>query len=379
MKPRPKSTPKLRLRLLAAVLILLVIGMGLFVLDNFREEEKSARQWFRKTVAAFFPDQAAEVYASFGLQPYNAAQESGAESEYGGPDIVLIHGLDDPGKIWMNLAPTLAAQPHRVWIMSYPNDQPVNDSAQFFSAEMAELRARGVRHVAIVAHSMGGLVSREMLTDPRIDYIGRMKNGQLPVVDSLIMVGTPNKGSEIARLRGFTELRDQLTRFAEGDGHWLGGILDGAGEAKLDLLPGSRFLETLNARPHPAGIGMLVIAGIASPWDDGEIKSLAQTMRGRLPESMQAIITDLEQTLQSMTQGLGDGLVTIDSARLEGVPLLTVPGTHLSMIRNISESSDRIPPAVPIIIEHINRLLQGKTAAAGHVLIDTRTDMLKVF
>lgn len=356
MKPHPKNTLKSHRRLLTAAFILVVIGIGLFVLDNFREEEKSVRQWFRKTITAFFPDQAAEIYTSFGMQPYSAVQEFAAVSEDRYPDIVLIHGLDDPGKIWMNLAPTLAAHSRRVWIMSYPNDQPVTDSAQFFSAEMAELRTRGIKSVAIVAHSMGGLVSREMLTDPRIDYIGRMKSGRLPAVVSLIMVGTPNNGSEIARFRGFTELRDQLTRFAEGDGHWLGGILDGAGEAKLDLLPGSRFLETLNGRPHPAGISMLVIAGIASPWDDGEIESLEKTLRRRLPESLQATITVLAQTLQSMTHGLGDGLVTIDSARLDGIPLLTVHGTHLSMIRNISESSRRIPPAVPIITEYISRL-----------------------
>jgi len=54
-----------------------------------------------------------------------------------------------------------------------------------------------------------------------------------------------------------------------------------------------------------------------------------------------------------MTHGLGDGLVTVESSRLEGVPHLTVEGTHLSMIRNITAGSTRIPPAVPVILEYL--------------------------
>jgi hypothetical protein len=47
--------------------------------------------------------------------------------------------------------------------------------------------------------------------------------------------------------------------------------------------------------------------------------------------------------------------VTVESARLEGVPHRTVDGTHLSMIRNITSDSRRIPPAVPIIIDQLKR------------------------
>jgi hypothetical protein len=57
----------------------------------------------------------------------------------------------------------------------------------------------------------------------------------------------------------------------------------------------------------------------------------------------------------SMTHGLGDGLVTVESARLEGVPHRIVSGTHLSMIRNITINNPRVPPAVPIIIDHLKK------------------------
>ena len=339
--------------------IAFLIILGEIILDNYREEEKSFRKRLRKTVADIFPNQAAEVYATFGLRLYSEKPLTHTVKKSGKADVVLIHGLDDPGKIWMNLAPALVTQGHRVWVMSYPNDQPVSESARLFAAELADLRAKRITPIIIVAHSMGGLVSRQMLTDPDIDYIKRAISGQVPVVNSLVMVGTPNKGSELARLRGFTELRDQIARFSKGDGHWLGGILDGAGEAKFDLLPDSRFLEKLNARPHPEGVDILVIAGIATPWSEDEIDSLALSLREQAPENMSHMIDDLKSVLQSMTHGLGDGLVTVDSARLEGIPSVTVPGTHLTIIRNLSQKSQRIPPAIPIITDWINQHTSG--------------------
>ena len=334
--------------------IAFLIILGEIILSNYREEEKSLRMRLRKAIVDIFPNQAAEVYATFGLRLYGKKPLSQTIKKSGKADVVLIHGLDDPGKIWMNLAPELVSQGHRVWVMSYPNDQPVSESARFFASELVDLRTKSITPITIVSHSMGGLVSRQMLTDPDTDYINQANSGQVPVVNSLVMVGTPNKGSELARLRGFTELRDQIARFSKGDGHWLGGILDGVGEAKFDLLPGSRFLETLNARPHPEGVDLLVIAGITTPWSEDEIDSLALSLREQAPENMSPMIDDLKSVLQSMTHGLGDGLVTVDSAQLEGIPFVTVPGTHLTIIRNLSKKSQRIPPAIPIITDWIN-------------------------
>jgi hypothetical protein len=201
---------------------------------------------------------------------------------------------------------------------------------------------------------MGGLVSRELLTRPDIGYARAASEGRVPDITTLVMVGTPNHGSQMARFRIFTEIRDQMSRIAQGEGNWLGGVLDGAGEAKIDLLPGSNFLTDLNARPHPAGVRMLVIAGVASPWKEKDIHSWVDQLRPNLPEQRQKEFQALGDALVSMTHGLGDGLVTVDSTRLEGVPHRTVDGTHLSMIRNLTEGSRRIPPSVPIIVEHLH-------------------------
>jgi hypothetical protein len=150
-------------------------------------------------------------------------------------------------------------------------------------------------------------------------------------------------------------MRDHLVRLKKGEGNWLGEILDGAGEAKIDLLPGSRFLTELNGRPHPEGVDMLVIAGITSPWDENDINLWVSNVRQKVSAKQQEWVDELGEDMIEMTHGLGDGLVTVESARLEGVPLRTVEGTHLSMIRNVTKSSRRIPPAVPITVDRLKR------------------------
>jgi pimeloyl-ACP methyl ester carboxylesterase len=239
--------------------------------------------------------------------------------------------------------------------MHYPNDQPVVESARLFFEELQSLKQQGIDRISIVAHSMGGLVSREMLTRPEIEYNASAKSRQVPSVAVLIMVGTPNHGSQLARLRVFTEMRDQLARMTKGEINWLGSIIDGAGEAKIDLLPGSRFLTELNARPHPQGTDMLIIAGVTSPWNESDIKRWVRDLSQKVSADRQKWVDELGKNMIALTHGLGDGLVTVESTRLEGVPHRTVDGTHLSMIRNIASDSRRIPPAVPIIIDYLKR------------------------
>jgi len=327
-----------------------------FVFDFFPEEDKELRRGFRKAVENTFPQQAAEIREAFGLTRY--AESSGGSLEVNSDNlsVVLVHGLDDPGKVWMNLAPRLLDTGFDVWEMRYPNDQPIVDSAHLFYDELRHLALSGIERIAVVAHSMGGLVAREMLTNPKIAYVEKARSGEVPGVVGLIMVGTPNHGSELARFRTFAEIRDQWTQMLTGQGHLLRGILDGAGEAKIDLLPQSKFLNTLNKRAHPQGIKLLIVAGIVSPWDEQEFDRFFQTIGKDIPTREQKMLEDLKDSLESMRDGLGDGLVTVESTRLDGIEHRTVSGTHLSMIRNVTQQSERIPPAVPLITEALQQI-----------------------
>lgn len=332
----------------------MLVGLYQAVTHLYREEEKELRSQIRATVTKTFPEQAARYSESIGLF-YHGQEEGGPDRiDNGASAIVLIHGLDDPGKVWMNLTPALVAEGYAVWQLEYPNDQPPAESAQFFFDELKELRSSGVEQITVVAHSMGGLISREMLTSEVINYSAALDRRLVPEVTRLIMVGTPNHGSQMARFRFFAEVRDHLDRLYKGQTNGLGFVLDGAGEAKIDLLPGSRFLTELNSRPHPQGIDMLVIAGITAPWSEADVAAWLGDINKKTSRDLTPELEKLGRAMTSMSNGLGDGLVTLDSARLEGIPLVTVPGTHLSMIRNISADSDRVPPAVPLILDRLN-------------------------
>jgi pimeloyl-ACP methyl ester carboxylesterase len=335
--------------------ILLLAGLWNAGAHFFPEGEKTLRRRFREAVIVRLPERAQRYFQSIGLV-YHGMDRRIRKGTAPRSAVVLVHGLDDPGKVWQSLSPELEKAGFHVWLLNYPNDQPIAASARLFFEELAELRQFGVARISIVAHSMGGLVAREMLTSPGFDYIRAAKSGQVPEVATLTMVGTPNHGSQLVRFRVFAEVRDQLARMVDGEGDWLGGVLDGAGEAKVDLLPGSLFLTALNARPHPAGVDQLVIAGTVSPWNEGDIRGWMDKMQRRVAADRRKQVEALGAYMMAMTNGLGDGLVTVTSTRLEGVPHRTVDGSHLSMIRNVTRSSRRMPPAVPIIVRRLEQV-----------------------
>ena len=270
--------------------------------------------------------------------------------------VVLVHGLDDPGWMWRDLNPHLLDAGHVVLRFEYPNDQPIADSADFLAASLQDLRTIGIVEVDIVAHSMGGLVSRDVLTRTAYFNSDGSGRGRFPAVDRLIMLGTPNHGSAMVRLRSVAELREQVYRWLSGEWSWQGSLDDGAGEAGRDLLPGSDFLRRLNGRPHPAHTSYTIVAGQLSPVSEKELATLAKRVEA-LARTMGMQGTAGSRLATSMFQeavrGIGDGIVSIESARLLGVDdLIVVEANHLSMIVNVFPS-DSVPPAIPIVLERL--------------------------
>ncbi|MDY7108213.1 MAG: alpha/beta fold hydrolase, partial [Planctomycetota bacterium] len=161
--------------------------------------------------------------------------------------VLLVHGLDDPGWLWDDVIEALRKEGHVVARLEYPNDGPIVDAADLLMQSLLELHALGVRRVDVVAHSMGGLVTRDVLTRPA--YYGGDGEGDDagPAIDRLIMCGTPNQGSSIARLRAVAGIGEQLSRLFSDRRRTmdLTGLADGAGEAAIDLSPGSAFLTQL--------------------------------------------------------------------------------------------------------------------------------------
>ncbi|MCK4873074.1 MAG: hypothetical protein KAS72_10145 [Phycisphaerales bacterium] len=325
---------------------------------KLRRRSRNVRKYIRELITARFPEAAAAYAEQYGTVVHLTGDARAPVSKDSvSPDmIVLVHGMDDPGKVWRSLIPPLVKEGFAVCEFGYPDDQPIADSTALFISQLTEMRSLGVSSITLVAHSMGALVCREALTNQAY-YDGKTAGlDTLPSVNRLIMVAPPNQGSQLARFRFAAEIRDQMVHGLSGDGVLFGSIFDGAGEAKFDLLPHSDFLTTLNARSMPTDLPITIIAGDVSPVTVGRIEPLIHVLREAAPDDLAESISELDRALRGLAQEFGDGVVTLESTRLDGVDdYVIVPGNHITMIRNVRSGNERIPPAVPIILDRLRR------------------------
>lgn len=251
--------------------------------------------------------------------------------------VLLVHGLDEPGRIWDDTAAAAAQAGETVARLDYPNDQATARSADLLADAMKRLADAGVAELAIVAHSMGGLLARDVLT---------REMASLPRVTRLITVGTPFAGSAFAKMRWIAEAREQLARWADSPGFSPPGSASPPelrGQAGRDLLPGSAYLRELGARSLPR-CPMTVIFG---RWWPG--------------------VTSPRSFGRGLIDAFGDGVVSVASARLSGVEdHVELAGNHRTMLRRLTPKDvlrarrglppdSPLPPAIPVILERLGR------------------------
>lgn len=312
------------------------------------------------------PEKSNGLQLRYGLTVVSEDDDRGAMStlpQHATRAVVLVHGLDDPGWMWRDLTPYLLDADYVVLRFEYPNDQPISESADLLARHLATLPARGIKQIDIVAHSMGALVARDTLTRKAYYNGDGIGSERYPTVDRLIMIGPPNHGSKMVWLRGIAEVREQLYRWVKGNGSLTDALTDGMGEAGRDLHPDSDFLRRLNARSNPTHTTYTIIAGRISPIDEQGLDSLIGRIK-KISDSKDSTdwlrkwVRDAETNkaksmLTAAVRGLGDGVVTLQSAELEGVEdIIEVEANHISMIANIF-SSKSIPPAIEIIIDRL--------------------------
>ncbi len=278
------------------------------------------------TVSGTLPEFGLRVHV--GGETVDASSMSALPAEL----VVLVHGLDEPGTCWKDVVPALQGDALTVCEFVYPNDQTVPASAVLLHAALAAAHGRGARRVDLVSHSMGGLVSRELLTSPD-GYAGTgSAHADLPDVRRLIMVAPPNHGSQLARFRLASETREQAVKLFGGQWSWRGALANGHGEAGIDLLPDSAFLRRLNARPAPTGVVLTILAGRSSPVTRSHVDELIDWGRshGAVPADA---LEGWKGSLRALEDGSGDGAVALESARLEGVDdVVVLAANHLSLI-----------------------------------------------
>ena len=105
-------------------IILIVLSITLVLViqvvrHSIREEERQVRIQIREAVKNKFPEAVKRVKSTYGLRPFELPELS-EKRDAQTTEIILVHGLDEPGKVWMNLAPALVKERFPVRIPDIP-------------------------------------------------------------------------------------------------------------------------------------------------------------------------------------------------------------------------------------------------------------------
>ena len=312
-------------------------------------QERELRIQLHQLLQERFPEQMRLPDHRIGFVPHG--DEGSAERH---PDVILIHGLDEPGDIWSDLIPMLREAGIEPWEFRYPNDQAIDRSVDLLAKRWSELP--GDDPVVLVGHSMGGLVIRDFVTRLRhpLDASPGVEGSP---VQGAILIGTPNHGSELARLRVWLGLREFVVQAQEEDFSLFSPLRSGTGAAKIDLRPGSRFLTDLNQRPWPEALPIRVIGGMLGQ-PDSEMIEAVETISSDLGEDQ--LPRTFESWWREIGEGLGDGAVPVSSLSLpEAPPPTLVPASHRGMLLRASPE-DETPPAIPHVLTMLEEWEQGE-------------------
>lgn len=143
--------------------------------------------------------------------------------------VVLLHGFAGwPGLMWP-LARSLSREGYRPFLPFYPSWRwPLDRIVGHLASRVERFTEEVGGPVHFVGHSMGGLVARALIQRQRPATLSRV-----------VMLGTPNAGSEIA---------DMLTRYR------VSRFILGQAEAALITRRDRRLIEMLGSVDYPVGV-----------------------------------------------------------------------------------------------------------------------------
>jgi pimeloyl-ACP methyl ester carboxylesterase len=248
--------------------------------------------------------------------------------------VILIHGYNSRARSLSEIHEELRGVGLGCGVYSYPNDGPIANAGRNLSRLLKRLR---VSHpdlrIAIVAHSMGGLVARAAIENPELDPGN---------VARLIMVATPNHGSTLASLPVGLDAWEHFGRSDDEGEQFLTQFLsDGLGEGRSDLQPDSTLLTELNARPRNPAVTYSILLGDAGFLSDAECEKLrgrwdSLTDRSRIAKLMHPRVAPV-LVGDELCERRGDGVVSVKSGKLEGVTdIVVLPFRHYVMTHAMS-------------------------------------------
>ncbi len=206
----------------------------------------------------------------FTATPVRAAN---ADGDY----IVLLHGIQRSSKSMEKMAARFTQAGYHVINIDYQSQQYTIDRlADNIYAQIKPFTKTADYKIHFVGHSMGGLVTRTIIKRHRPDNLGRV-----------VMLGTPNQGSEVADFLANNVLFQNFY-----------------GPAGMQLVTDQRGIANILG---PVDFDLGIIAGTRS------IDPLSSVM---LP-------------------GTDDGKVTVERTKLKGMKdHITLPTTHTFMMMN---------------------------------------------
>jgi pimeloyl-ACP methyl ester carboxylesterase len=266
--------------------------------------------------------------ARYGLHLDDDWRQAAADSP-DSPLVVVIHGFNSTPARHAGVLAAIREAHFPCGVFAYPNDRALADSALFLSRELKQLAAeRPEVRVALVTHSMGGLIARACVEDPALDP----RN-----VDRMLMIAPPTHGSLIAHTAFGCDLWEHwLARRDGGFGtRWRESVVDGLGEASDDLVPGSPFLERLNARARHPSVRYAIFLGTRTGVYEFERKLLRWSVeksasRVKILRNFTGEIDNVLADMDEIVNGKGDGVVALKRGRLEGVDdVVVLPFDHI--------------------------------------------------
>ncbi|MFO0953477.1 MAG: alpha/beta fold hydrolase [Isosphaeraceae bacterium] len=274
------------------------------------------------------------------------------------PTICLIHGVNSSSYGFVHMIPPLEEAGFGVVVYDYPFNRSLDASCEQFGRDWTEFRKvlGEQRPWAIVAHSMGALVARGYIEGP--DYAGG--------VSSLVMIAPVNQGSSLAQTQTILQLLNGLQAVGgpRPSTDALAHLGDGLGEAAADMLPGSPFLKRLNARPRREGVAYRILAGdvgLINKQARQQIESNVEAARRQAGVlgglARLATPPDLSGRLDEVSDGTGDGAVSVARTRLAGVTdHVTIHANHAELIRAPLLFKDPGPVAcMPQLLEWLRK------------------------
>jgi len=250
------------------------------------------------------------------------------------PTVCLVHGLNSSSGGFVHMIPLLEEAGYGVVAFDYPFNQKLENSCDEFEADWKAFREQAGerRPWSIVAHSMGALVARSYIEGP-----GRGRGD----VDSFIMIAPVNQGAHVARLQPVLQMISRLSAVQrKKTTEALAELSEGPGLSAEDMLPGSAFLKRINSRPSNEAVPYHTLAG--------DVGLLTRDARDRIEDQVdlmtrnagpfsiltRAAVGELTPVLDELTDGTGDGAVTVASTRLPGGPEpVVLAANHAELIR----------------------------------------------